>query len=275
MSDVRFVPNGIVTLTTDFGTSDGYVGAMKGVVLRHAPGLALLDIAHGIEPQNVSHGAAVLRAACPEFPAGTVHLCVVDPGVGTARAPMVVLAGGHAFVGPDNGLTALASAALGGVVEARRIDATGALASVLPRVPSNTFHGRDVFAPTAAALASGHVAPADVGPPLDPTPLPQEPPVREADAVRGHVAYVDRFGNAVTNVSAEDLSSLDPDGRSAEAAGRSIDLVATYGDVEEGRPCALVGSEGFLEIAIRAGNAAASLGLTTGSPVRITNRSKR
>lgn len=273
MSDVRFVPNGIVTLTTDFGTSDGYVGAMKGVLLRHAPGLALFDIAHGVEPQNVPHGAAVLRAACPEFPAGTVHLCVVDPGVGTARAPMVVLAGGHAFVGPDNGLTALATSALGGVGEARRIEATGALASVLPRMPSNTFHGRDVFAPTAAALASGHVAPADVGPPHEPAALPQESALREPDGIRGHVTYVDRFGNAVTNVSAKDLSTLSPGAPHAKAAGRSIDLVATYGEVEEGAPCALVGSEGFLEIAIRGGSAAASLGLARGSPVLVTNGS--
>lgn len=267
MADARFDPSGVVTLTTDFGTRDGYVGAMKGVMLRHAPGLTLVDVAHGVQPQNLSHGAVVLRAACPEFPSGTVHLGVVDPGVGTERAGLVLLAGGHAFVGPDNGLFSLAAETLGGTVEARRIDGTGALASVLARKASNTFHGRDVFAPTAAALASGHVALAEVGPPLEPVAFAVEPPTHRAGSIEGCVTYVDQFGNAVTNVSAEDLRQLETSSHRVTVAGHELTVVRTYGDVEEGAACALVGSEGFLEIAIRGGDAAATLAVGTGTSV--------
>ncbi len=271
----RFVPCGIVTLTTDFGTSDGYVGAMKGVLLREAPGLGVFDLAHGVEPQNVSHAAAVLRTACPWYPAGTVHLGVVDPGVGTERAGLVVLAGGHAFVGPDNGLFGLVALALGGMTDARRIDPTGALAAIVSATPSATFHGRDVFAPTAAVLASGHVAPADVGPVHQPV-QPPTPPVRaEPGGLAGCVTYVDRFGNAVTNVPAIDLPGFPTTAYTAIAATETVDLVRTYADVAEGTLCAVVGSEGFVEIAIRGGNATARLRLKTGSPVRVLEKGAR
>lgn len=270
MADQHFAPCGVVTLTTDFGTRDGYVGAMKGVMLRHAPGLSLIDVGHEVEPQNVTHGAVVLRAACPEFSAGTVHLGVVDPGVGTDRAGLVVLAGGHAFVGPDNGLFALGWMALGGIREARRIDGKGALAPFLPARSSSTFHGRDVFAPTAAALASGRVSPSAVGPPLEPVTFAIEPASYQGGgALEGRVTYVDRFGNAVTNVSADDLARLGSNRLRVTANGQEVSLVRTYGEVAVGARCALIGSEGFLEIAIRGGNAAAMLSVGTGTTVRV------
>jgi len=256
-----FTPAGIVTLTTDFGTRDGYVGAMKGVLLRHASGLAIHDLAHEVTPQDVEHGAAVLRSACPCFPAGTVHVGVIDPGVGTGRAAVAIFAGGHAFVGPDNGLFALVAAALGGVDEARRIDRTGALAAVLPGVPSATFHGRDVFAPTAAVLASGHVAPADVGPLHEPTDLAAAEFQNLEGVVRGRITHVDRFGNAITDIPAARLVGCPATPYVVSVGDRELELVRTYAEVDEGAPCAVVSSDGFVEIAVRDGSAAATLGI--------------
>ncbi|MDG2308437.1 MAG: SAM-dependent chlorinase/fluorinase [Candidatus Binatia bacterium] len=273
-ADSRFTPNGIVTLTTDFGTSDGYVGAMKGVLLSHAAGLTVLDVAHEIGPQNVAHGAAVLRTACPWFPTGTVHVAVVDPGVGTERSALVLLAGGHIFVGPDNGLLTLAADALGGATEARRIDPTGALASVLPESMSATFHGRDVFAPTGAALASGHLPSTEVGPVHEPVRLSQPAPTPEAGGFEGSVTHVDRFGNAVTNISATHLPGFPKAAYQASAGGEAVDLVATYAAVTSGAVCALVGSDGFVEIAVRDGSAADQLGLGSGSSIRVLPASR-
>ena len=272
MGDALFTPGGIVTLTTDFGTSDGYVGAMKGVILGRAPGVAIHDVAHEVAPQNVAHGAAVMRTACPWFPPGSVHVGVVDPGVGTERAPVVLLAGGHIFVGPDNGLCSLATEALGGLDEARRIDQAGALAAALPGVTSATFHGRDVFAPTAAVLASGHISPADVGPLHDPLTLPAAKPRTLEGEVRGRVTHVDRFGNAITDIAAADLAGRPAAAYAARVHDRDVDLVRTYADVDEGTACALVGSEGFVEIAVRGGNAAALLGIAARAEVRMRRK---
>ncbi len=264
-----FAPAGIVTLTTDFGNRDGYVGAMKGVVLGLGAGLSLVDIAHEVEPQSVAHGAVVLRAACPRFPRGTVHVGVVDPGVGTKRAGIVVLAGGHAFVGPDNGLFTLAAAALGEPIEARRIDVTGALRGIVADVPSSTFHGRDVFAPVGAALAAGTIDAGEIGPIHEPTALPTAPPRAIDGGLEGTVTYVDRFGNAVTNLSAGELAAGGLQRAHVEVSGRTVAIVATYGEAEPGGVCALVGSEGFLEIAVRDGSARDRLGLTHGATVRV------
>lgn len=264
-----FDPAGIVTLTTDFGSRDGYVGAMKGVVLRLGTGLALVDIAHEIEPQNVAHGAVVLRAACPRFPRGTVHVGVVDPGVGTERAGVVVLAGGHAFVGPDNGLFALVAAELGEPIEARRIDAAGPLRGIVAAEPSSTFHGRDVFAPVGAALAAGAIDAATIGPIHEPAALPIAPPRPIDGGLEGTVTYLDRFGNAVTNLSAAELAAGGLQRARVEVSGRTVAIVATYGEAEPGGICALVGSEGFLEIAVRDGSARDRLGLTHGATVRV------
>ncbi len=264
-----FAPAGIVTLTTDFGTRDGYVGAMKGVALSIDPGLSLIDIGHEIEPQNVTHGAIVLRAASPRFPRGTVHVGVVDPGVGTARAGIVVLAGGHAFVGPDNGLFSLVTRELGGPAEVRRIDATGNPGGIIAANPSATFHGRDVFAPIGAAIAAGRIDPSTVGPPHEPAALEIAAPRTDEGGLEGTVTHVDRFGNAVTNLSATDLEKHGLARAAVKVRQSTLAIIATYGETEPGAACAIIGSEGFLEIAIRDGSAAERLDLPMGTPVRV------
>jgi S-adenosyl-L-methionine hydrolase (adenosine-forming) len=267
--ETGFRPNRIVTLTTDFGTRDAYVGAMKGVLLRIAPDLSLHDVSHEIPPQDVSHGALVLRGACPHFPAGTVHLAVVDPGVGTDRAPIVAVAAGHAFVGPDNGLFGDVLEALGGGV-ARRVEAGPALAPQLPAETSATFHGRDLFAPVAAALASGRIGFAEIGPEHELLGLARTRARRDASgALRGRVTHHDRFGNAVTDVTADDVADLGPNPRVRLANGTALLLVRTYGDAGAGAVVALIGSEGFLEIAVNGGSARERCPLGVGDEVRV------
>lgn len=260
-------PNGIVTLTTDFGTADAYVGAMKGVMLRVAPELHLHDLSHQIPPQDVAHGARLLRGACPWFPSGTVHLAVVDPGVGTDRPPVVVIAGGHAFVGPDNGLFSEVAAILGGG-KARRIETTPALAPFLPPRISATFHGRDLFAPTAAALASGSLGFNAIGAVHDLRAGAVRPErSREGDRLLGQVTHYDHFGNAVTDLSAAELGA--PPLRVILPDGTALPLSRTYGDVANGTTLALIGSEGFLEIAVAGGSARGAHGLAPGATVRV------
>ena len=263
---MTFAPNGLLTLTTDFGMADGYVGAMKGAALSVAPALRLCDLAHGLPPQDVARAAATARAACPRFPAGTTHLVVVDPGVGTSRAAIVVLAGGHAFVGPDNGVLHPVAVALGGAVAARRIEAHRYVAPA----PSATFHGRDVFAPTAAALASALLTFAAVGPPWAMRDLAAPRPRPEGEGLRGQIVTADRFGNLVSNISLEDLRALASPSRLRVVVGAlDLPIVGTYGDVVAGAPLALVGSDGLLEIAVREGSALVSLALGPGSPVLV------
>lgn len=252
----------IVTFTTDFGFSDGYVGAMKGVVLSLAPDARLVDVTHGIAPQDIAGGAIALAQAAPLFPRGTIHVAVVDPGVGGARADVVVASGGSFFVGPDNGVLSLAA---GEPRQVYRIDA-----AAFRREPvSPTFHGRDVFAPTAGRLAAGAAA-ADAGS-LLPSLVELDPPlVRQVgDRVEGRVTYVDRFGNLLTSVAA---SLVWPDAHievtGSEGAFRPA-FGKTFADVAPGALVAYIGSSGFLEIGLRDGSAATSTGATRGSPVRL------
>lgn len=266
-SSEEFQPNRIVTLTTDFGTADAYVGAMKGVMLRVAPDLRLHDVSHEIPPQDVTHGARVLRGACPSFPAGTVHLAVVDPGVGTDRAAVAVVAGGHAFVGPDNGLFSEVIGLLGGG-SARRIDRTTALAPFLPTATSATFHGRDLFAPVAAGLASGRVRFAEIGAAHSCSAAPiGRRPRGDAGVLAGRVTHHDRFGNAITDVAAAELGARQV--RVVLPDGTALGLSRTYGDAPDGTTLALIGSEGFLEIALAGGDARGVHGLAPGATVRI------
>lgn len=266
-----FEPNGFLTLTSDFGTSDGYVGAMKGVMLSISTAIRLHDVAHDVPPQDLVRGAATLASACPRFPPGTVHLAVVDPGVGTTRAAVVVVAGGHAFVAPDNGLVHEAVAALvaaGTKPTAYRIASHPYLAPA----PSRTFHGRDVFAPTAAALAAGLVAPDAVGPEV---PIALAPPAPEPAPVGGclgaTIVREDRFGNLVTNITAWHLSAWAGERpivvRLPE--GGVLPLVRTFGDVPQGEALAFINSDDRLEIAVRDGSAGARLGLSRGSRVAV------
>lgn len=242
----------IITLLTDFGTADGYVGEMKGVLLGRVPDATLVDITHEIPPQDVDAARLTLARVWRRFPAGTVHVVVVDPGVGTDRAALAVASDERLLVGPDNGV--LSPALL--------IAGASAVALEVPPGASSSFHGRDVFAPAAASLALG----ADVSalgaavphPRVRRTPEPQ----RLGDgALLGEVISVDRFGNAITNLVGLRAGVV-------EAAGLSLPLRRTYGDVAAGAPIAIVGSSGLIEVAVRDGNAARVLRLTRGSAVR-------
>ena len=251
-----------VTLTTDFGWRDPYVAAMKGVIASFCPEAAVTDLSHCIGAQRITEGALFLAAALPWWPRRTIHVTVVDPGVGSSRQPVVIWAGGHILVGPDNGLFTLALESLG-FETARRIENPACmLADISP-----TFHGRDVFAPTAGWLAAGGKG-EEVGPlaeelvSLD-MPTPHEP---DPDTIVGEVIHIDHFGNGRTNISRAQLK----DGGRVRAGFRDIGPVrATYSDVEAGEALALIGSTGHLEIAVRNGSAAQTLGIGLGSPVRV------
>ena len=252
----------IVTITTDFGTADPFVGIMKGVIASRAPGAQVIDVTHGIPPHDVLVGALVLRHAAPFFAAGTIHVAVVDPGVGGERRPLCIEAEGALFVGPDNGLLSLAAPA----PRVRRIVHLAEERFFLsPR--SGTFHGRDVFAPVAAALATG-TPPSDLGPTVADMQRIELPAiVCEGERLRGQVIYVDHFGNLTTNLTQADL----PDGSLVVAVGdvRLHGIAATYSAVAPGEPVAVVNSWGLLEIAIREGSARATLGVRLGDPVVI------
>ncbi len=264
-------PHVIVTLTTDFGLRDGYVAAMKGAMLDVEPALTLVDVSHEVPPQDVMAAGFVLRQSAPHFPAGTVHLVVVDPGVGTDRhaiAARFVLAGReHLFVGPDNGVLPLlldeADADEAVVLDRPDVWATTA--------PSDTFHGRDVFGPVAAALAAGRPL-AEVGTPVSElTPLHWPLPRTDDQGIDGMVIHIDRYGNCVTNVTREALD--------AHAAGRPFKCyvgsavlqrhAATYGRTAQGEPLTLFGSSGQLEIAVNGGDAATLLSVVRGASVNL------
>ncbi len=241
-----------VTLLTDFGTADGYVAAMKGVLATRAPGVALEDAGHDLPRGDVAHAAWTLGRFWDRFPAGTVHLVVVDPGVGTARAAMAVEVDGIFAVGPDNGVFTP-------LLESGR--EWRAVRLPVPDDASPSFHGRDVFAPAAAELASG-CALESLGPPV-------EDPVRltapERPAGQGTVRTVDRFGNLVTDIDGAELEGAE----AVRVGGRTVPVARTYGAVEVGTLLALVGSDGTVEVAAREASAAAILRLGTGAPVRV------
>ena len=255
----------IITLTTDFGTRDAYVAEMKGVMLEIAAAAGrpvhLVDVTHEVERHDVTEAALALDAAAPHFPPGTVHLAVVDPGVGTDRRELVVQTARAVFVGPDNGVFTpfLDGSAAWRAWELRAPEYR------LPSV-SRTFHGRDIFAPAAAYLATG-VAPERFGPRVvDPLRL-SWPTVRAvAGAVAGAVLHVDRFGNLVTSIRAETLDGLGGAPR-IRLGGRRLPLVGTYGDLPPGQAGALIGSSGRLEIAVREGSAAAAFKARRGTLV--------
>jgi S-adenosylmethionine hydrolase len=248
----------IVTLLTDFGTADGYVAEMKGVLLTANPAIAIVDVAHDVAPQDTEGARLALARYWRRFPAGTVHLVVVDPGVGTDRAAIAVESEGRHLVGPDSGV--LSPALLSASAAAVRLP--------IPRAASPTFHGRDVFAPVAAQLAAG-TAPASLGVPFsDPLILRTAEPHRGHDgSIDGQVIHIDRFGNAVTNL-------LAPHGGTIEVAGRVLDLSRTYADVAAGEYLALTGSSGLVEIARRNGDAAGGLSLARGTRVVLRGSSR-
>lgn len=252
----------IVTLTTDFGLSSGYVGSLRGVLLSTFPGAVLADITHQVTPYDIGEGALVLRASVPTFPAGTVHLAVVDPGVGGDRRPMILEAGGHLFVGPDNGLF---TPFLDGPFLAWEIDADRAARGPM----SPTFHGRDLFAPVAARLAAGEES-SRMGRELrQPVRLDWPRPDREPRRLAGAILHVDGFGNLISNIPGEWLP-VDSEGFALRIGDQVIEtLVSTYAEAPAGRLVALVGSSGLLEVAVAQGHAARRLGLGPGAPIDI------
>ncbi len=276
----------LITLTTDFGTADGYVGVMKGVMLSISPAAQLVDISHHIASQDVRQAAYVLYAVYPFFPPHTVHLVVVDPGVGSARRSIAVQTRRGSFVGPDNGLFSY-------VLARESVEALVALTDPRYRLDrvSHTFHGRDIFAPAAAHLAAG-VPIAELGPSVsDPVQLPNPRLEIGAGAIGGEVLHIDRFGNVVSSIGRLAWSergetlTLTPAWRMAGEKSRCrfradaarvtvgdrrvVGVRRTYAEVELGQIVALVGSAGHLEVAVREGNAARRLGVEPGDPVAV------
>jgi S-adenosylmethionine hydrolase len=259
----------IITLTTDWGLRDPFVGIMKGVILGICPGVRLVDLTHEIPPQDVLGGALALEAAAGFFPPGTVHLAVVDPGVGSPRRPIAVESGGQRFVGPDNGLLSHALRLPGWTCVALEAEAYR-----LP-VVSATFHGRDVFAPAAAHLAAG-IALSALGPPVpDPARLPWPEARMQGAELVGEVIGSDRFGNLLTSVTGEGLARLGPAASMRVRVGgvEVGGLLSCYADGGEGTPAAIIGSGGRLEIFVRCGSARDVLGGGRGTPVRVGTRS--
>jgi S-adenosylmethionine hydrolase len=262
----------IISFLSDFGLEDDFVGVCYGVIRRIAPDTEVIDLSHGIAPQNVLQGALVLRNTLPFMPAG-VHLAVVDPGVGGARRAVALRSGGgRLFVGPDNGLLVLAAEADGGIAAAHELSNE---AYRLPEV-SRTFHGRDLFAPAAAHLAAG-VAIEALGPALDPVTLVRlelPEPVIGSSRIRGEVLYVDRFGNVQLNLDRAQLEQV------GIVPGSQVELVfpvesyyavaaRTFADVGHGELILYEDAYGNVAVALTDGDAASMVGTKPGDPVEI------
>jgi S-adenosyl-L-methionine hydrolase (adenosine-forming) len=240
----------VVTLTTDFGTVDGYVAEMKGVLLSLAPDATIVDVTHDVPPQDVGRARLTVERMWRRFPAGTVHLVVVDPGVGSPRAALAVSSDERFLVGPDNGVLSAALIEH----EARAVELSVSASA------SATFHGRDVFAPAAAALARGESIDALGNPAAAPIVHRTAAPSRTADGLlQGEVVALDQFGNAITNLPGADGFVV--------FGHREIAIRRAYADVALGEAVALVGSSGMIEIAIRNDSAARGLGLSRGAKV--------
>ena len=262
----------IITLMTDFGIRDGYVAVMKGVILKIAPEAVLVDVTHSIAPQNVREGAVVFGRGAEYYPDGVVHVCVVDPGVGTARRPLAARFGSQIFVGPDNGLITFMHARAareGWPMEFYHLDRKQYW---LPDI-SHIFHGRDIFAPVAAHLAAGLAGLADVGSRIDdPLLLPLSPVEKTPGGLRGEVIHVDHFGNLATNIRGADLAGLGEVAvkiRGAEIRG----LTRTFGERDPGELLALINSAGELGVAVTNGSARERLGAQVGDSIEVTRLS--
>ena len=251
----------VITLTTDFDDRDGFVGAMKGVILSINPSARLVDITHRVPRQDVFAGAMVLYNVCPYFPDGSIHVAVVDPGVGTDRTALTVVTERAIFVLPDNGLLSFFSRK-SPILEAYAITNSE---YCRPEI-SNTFHGRDIFAPVAAHLSLGK-PPSSVGPRVrDYQRIAFPEPTVSAGEIRGQIVYRDVYGNLITNIEQGILASP-PKLWLAQAGEREVPFARSYGDVAPGCTLFCVGSSGFLELAVNGGDAAAVLGMATGSAI--------
>jgi len=258
----------IVTLLSDFGERDGYVGIVKGVLLGLCPTVPIIDLSHEVAPQDVTGGALVLASAVSYFPPRTIHVAIVDPGVGSARRPILIETADFVLVGPDNGLLSLAADRS----PLRRVVHLDRPRFHLP-APSGTFHGRDVFAPVAAHCARG-VRCAEMGSTLAGfEALALLEPRRLDDGIEGQVIHVDRFGNLVSNVRPQDLADFRDRGLSISICGvQLLEISPHYSAVREGKPLALWNSWGRLEIAVRNGSAARHLRARSGDRVQVKLR---
>ncbi|MEU0938216.1 SAM-dependent chlorinase/fluorinase [Embleya sp. NPDC005971] len=247
-----------ITITTDYGLADGFVAACHGVIAGLAPAVPVVDVTHLVPPGDVRRGALVLAQTVPWFPPGSVHIAVVDPGVGTARRALVLRAGGHLLVGPDNGLLPWAAQALGGIEEIREITNP---ALTLAKV-SRTFHGRDVFAPVAAHLALGTPL-AEVGPPVG-------DPVEQTAPAPGEVLTVDHFGNVQLAYTPAEFAGVDV--LRVEVGERTypVPLRGTFGEAPAGELVGYQDSAGLLAISVNGGDAARLLGVRAGDRVGVS-----
>jgi S-adenosyl-L-methionine hydrolase (adenosine-forming) len=262
----------ILTLLTDFGAEDAYAGIMKGVILSITPSAVIVDITHHIDPQDILQAAYLIKSAYRYFPEGTVHVVVVDPGVGSDRAIVALDMMGHIFLAPDNGVLTL-------VMDQGKMDSLVRVENTryFLNSVSRTFHGRDIFAPVAAHLCGGMDI-TNLGPPLDPQHLIHlkidKPFVSETDGLVGTVVGFDGFGNCISNIDETCLKKID-----ARGSGRLLEIKIgktsikgvslSYADTEPNRPLAIMGSFGYLEIALNQGNARRALGIEKGDPITL------
>jgi S-adenosylmethionine hydrolase len=263
----------IITLLTDFGTEDTYVGVMKGVITSICPSAQVIDLTHQVPPQDIATGAFLLDVSVDYFPEGTIHVAVVDPGVGTARKPVALRTAKAFFVGPDNGIFTL-------VLQRQKL--LQAICLDNPRyhlsTVSSTFHGRDIFAPVAAHIACG-VSVEELGTPihrLQRLPLPR---IRvDWEGIRATIVHIDRFGNAISNLSRAEYEAwrirwdVKEPAVQVAASNTTLPIVSTYGDVPRGKPVALFGSSERLEIAVNGGSAAGELALRRGDTIKVLRR---
>ncbi len=258
-------PSGpVITLLTDFGFRDAYAGIMKGVIAGISPSAKVIDISHEIPPQDIRAASFCLMTAYPYFPQGTIHVAVVDPGVGTKRMAVAIALEEAFLVGPDNGVFT-------GILERKEVRSVVELTCTefwLSKHPGSTFHGRDIFAPVAAHLAAG-ISLFKLGPTIDPAALVRfELPAwtETADGFSGLIQYTDSFGNLVTNIPGCLVEGKIWD---VKAGSQEIPGGKTYGDVPPGIPLALVGSHGFVEIGVNSGNARIHLSMNVDDPVQV------
>lgn len=261
----------VCALLTDFGDADNFVGVMKGVILRGAPSVKIVDLSHGVAPQDVEEGAFQLLTAYSYFPAGTVFVCVVDPGVGTGRSLLFVQTARHRFIGPDNGV-------LSWVLDRDppknviRLDPK----KVTNERVSRTFHGRDLMAPAAALILSG-VAPSSLGPAINAWTKISFPPLKKSGAKwTAKILSADRFGNLITNIPNKDVETYKNSSKIWIETGTGRPAIRgiseTYASGGDGRLMALAGSGGFIELAVRNGNARKKTGLKKGDTLSVLFR---
>jgi hypothetical protein len=262
-----FQPGPVVTLTTDFGLADHYVGTMKGVLLTRCPSVRIIDISHEIPPFSIHSGAYTIDQAAPYFPAGTIHVIVVDPGVGTARKPLLLDALGQWFIAPDNGVLSMI---IGRDQKANAREITNR--DLWLNSPSSTFHGRDIFAPAAAALASSAANAEKIGPIVGKIELLPDLYARQVKPGqwKGKLLSIDRFGNAITNFSIAAFTIIASSRFSLHVGRHRITAFqATFGEAPDGVCFAYFGSSGYIELAVKQQSAAALLNASAGDRVTL------